>query len=722
MPELNTFQRLRFATAPALLLCANLALFGTFAVFVGNPGEFLVSYPEALASLLIPASVVFIGLVLLASMLGPNRGQFYNAFIIFLATVTYIHGSLLLWDTGVLDGSALDHSQAKSSIIDGIIWLTLAGLALRYRLWLVWHGWKLCAVVLLFQAIGFASQFPHLASIPRHSLAMPDQLPSFSDEKNVIHIILDAFQANVFEHLLKEDPQLAKQFSGFTFFRDALTSSDVTYLSAPAALSGKAFTNEFPISQYHQQTLGGTNLYTFLASNDYSIDVASPVWWNDGNDLFASYYRIPTPYTDREHAIQSAALLLLDISIYRQLPYFLKSFEYNHGNWQLSSRLIDRPEMQFQHFAHNEFLRDLATRMSAGANQAKYKFIHLVTPHAPLVSRADCSFTGAELEYTMGTFSTQSSCTLNGVLGFVRKLKALDLYDRSLIIIHGDHGGGVAFRMRDAQGNPTTSSQALHRVWGKPLPLVLVKPPGSGGRLEISDKPVSLLDIPATVTELLEIDNPFPGVSMFDLDRPALAERVYYRSSMHRNDAAAKDRFDNFSSFIVTGSVYDVDAWSDEILLNEPLVSAYSWGTALSFGATGTFKPLQNGGWAINSSSDSTWTRDSRAGLSIPFAETDADVLMRVTIKPFLVAGKLDQQNVSVLVGENVVAQWLLTERRYQTRELILPVSMINRDGRTEISFMIPGARSPKSLGTGSDTRSLGLSFKHLQFDLVGAE
>ena len=721
----SIFERLRFAIAPALLLCANLVLFGSFAVFVGNPGEFLVTYREALALLLLPASVIFIGLVLLATLLGPNRGQLYNALIIFLAVVTYIHGSLLLWDTGVLDGAALDHSESRRSIIDGIIWLSLAGLALRYRQWLVLHGWKLCSVLLLFQLIGITAQFPRLADIPRNTMAMPDQLPVFSSDRNVIHIVLDAFQANVFEHLLNENPQLAEQLTGFTFFRDALTTSDITYLSVPATLSGIAFTNETTITEYQLQTLGDANLYTFLADNGYAIEVATPVWWNHGNDLFASYYRIPAPYADREQAILSTALLLMDISIYRQLPHFLKTLVYNRGNWQLSSRLVAQPELQFQHFAHNEFLRDLSDRMSAGASQAKYMFIHLVTPHAPLVSRADCSFTGAELKYSMSTFSAQSSCTMHNVLGFIQKLKDLNLYDRSTLIIHGDHGGGVAFNMHDAEGKPTTSAQALHRMWGNPLPLVLVKPPGASGSLEISDTPVSLLDIPATVADLLEKDNPFPSVSMYDVDRPAAAERVYYRSTMHRNDAAAKDRFDNFSKYSVTGSVYDVTAWSDETLFQAPVTGAdsgYAWGTALSFGASGTFKLFQKGGWIITTARDITWTEGHRTGLSIPFAEAEADVLMKVTFKPLLAAGKLDQQNVTVLVGDESVAQWQLSENRFQTHKLTLPASMLNHDGNTEISFLIPDARSPKSLGTGSDKRVLGLAFLNLQFDLIEAD
>jgi len=236
----------------------------------------------------------------------------------------------------------------------------------------------------------------------------PKELAAFSINSNVIHIILDGYQASVFEQLLTEQPGLAKDFSGFTFFRDASTSSAITYLSVPAALSGKAFKNDQLISAYQERALRGHNLFSFLADNGYSLDVATPSWWNEPNELFASYYRIPGPYTDAHGALLSTALLLADISLYRQTPHFLKSMIYRSGAWLLSGWLVVKPEQQFAHFAHNAFFMDLIDKLAVAPSGPRYKFIHLVTPHPPLVTLADCSFAGASLEYSRDAFIQQS--------------------------------------------------------------------------------------------------------------------------------------------------------------------------------------------------------------------------------------------------------------------------------------------------------------------------
>ena len=98
----------------------------------------------------------------------------------------------------------------------------------------------------------------------------------------------------------------------------------------------------------------------------------------------------------------------------------------------------------------------------------------------------------------------------------MQRLKALDVYGNSLIVIYGYHGGGVPFEMRTADGRVTTSTDSLRWVWGNPLPLVLIKPPVASGWVRISDLAVALTDIPATIADLLgEGGHPFPGQSMF---------------------------------------------------------------------------------------------------------------------------------------------------------------------------------------------------------------
>jgi hypothetical protein len=604
--------------------------------------------------------------------------------------------------------------------VDALVWAVLAWMAWRYRSWLAVHGWQICAVLFVFQSIGLVVQGVKFQNRSLDIQEMPADLARFSSQGNVIHIVLDAFQANVFEHLVDLEPGLRDEFEGFTFFRDTLAPSDVTYLSVPATLTGKVFDNRIPISTYHEQTLGGDNLYRFLAELDYAVDVATPLWWHQSNDAISSYFMVPTPYADREEALNSSSLLLFDISLFRQVPHFLKASVYREGAWLLSNKLVSRPEQQFEHFSHNEFLRDYISRVRVTPDRPSYKFLHLVTPHAPLVSNEDCSFTGKELSYSMETFSNQTRCTLQTTVGLLRKLKQEGVYRQSLVMIHGDHGGGVAFEMRGKDGLPTDSMRALNHMWGNPLPVLMVKPPDAEGPLRVSDKQVSLTDIPATVAELLDSEHGFPGESVFSVGNGAPRVRNYYLSTVHRNEAMAKDRFDNFSHYTVRGSIYDVASWSEAdfyqvTATNE--VGRYDWGTSLSFGVRGNFKPFQNGGWTMTRTEGITWTKGNAAGLSIPFPASEKDIRMSVKLKPLLEPGKLDRQRVTVKADGHEVAQWELTENRFQELELVIPAELINGNGETRLDFILPDARTPASLGQNRDRRVLALAFLNLQFN-----
>lgn len=636
--------------------------------------------------------------------------------------MTYVHGNLLYWETGILDGNALRLTDPWRSVIDAGLWLVLATLAWRFRQWLFLNGWKVCSALLVFQAIGVVAQSGKNTIKPEPFQDIPAEAVEFSVQGNVIHIVLDAFQASIFEHILNEDPALEAELSGFTFFRDAVTSSDVTYLSVPASLSGVAFTNESTISDYLRKTLEGVNLYSFLAENGFGVDVVTPVWWNQPNSLFSSYYRLPTPYANLEDRLQSSALLLTDLSLFRQVPYFLKSYVYGNGVWMFSNWLVREPEQQFEHFAHNRFFQDFTGRSTVDSDLPRYKFFHLVTPHAPLVVDRNCEFTGEALSYSLDSASAQSRCTLSNVISFLRRLKALGIYKQSLILIHGDHGGGIAFEMKNIDGTLTSSSEALYRIWGNPLPLLLVKPPGAKGVLKVSNKAVGLVDIPATVADLLGLEHAFTGESTFTGATDPPRPRHYYRSTIHRNEAAAKDRFDNFSNFVIRGSIYDVAAWSEEERYEAPALNgegSYVWGTPLSFGLSGTFRPFQQGGWSPSRKANLTWTNGKEAAFSIPLPRTSKPVTMRIKVKPYIVEGKLEVQKVTLQVGSNELNPLNITERTFRTYEIQIPAAFLNTESDTVFTFQLPDAQTPSSMGTGRDLRALALAFASLQFDQV---
>jgi hypothetical protein len=710
------------ALAPAGLLVLNLLFFGPLGVYLGNTAEFLVPLQDASPFLLLPGLALLALLLLPAWFLRPGASVGYNAALIFLAVVTYLHGSLLRWNTGMLDGSALDLDQGWRSLIDAGIWLALGWLCWRYRAWLARHGWKLCVVLALFQAIGLAAQAGRHVSPPPGVQPMPEDLARLSGRGDVIHIVLDGFQANVFEHLIDTEPGLAGEFDGFTFFRDAVTPSDVTYLSVPATLSGRAFDNQTKISTYLEQTLGGDNLFSFVATLGYAVDVATPAGWMRPSPAIVSHYRIPTPYSGRPEL--STAMLLLDLSLFRQAPHFLKALVYHRGAWLLSSRSAGRPGRQFDHFAHNDFLADLTSRLAIDPERPRYKFIHVVTPHAPLVTAADCSYLGSAVPYSIESCGAQTHCTLARVAALLRRLRELGVYDSSLILIHGDHGGALAFPMRAADGGPTDSSSEFRRVWGNPLPAVLIKAPGQAEPLRRSNRAVSLMDVPATVAALLDAQEIFPGSSMFAAEPDMPRTRYYHTSTMHRVDAAAKDQFDEWRSFAIRGSIYEVDAWSLESQREETLsdaAEAYSWGTRLTFGKDGNFKPYQDGGWSNDRSGTTTWTRERRVGLQLPMPMPSGAVRMRLQVKPFLVPDELDRQRIGISVNGSQVTRLELTREGFQELELLIPAELFSDAGPNRIEFDLPDARSPKSLGRSRDLRELALAFMELRFEDTGA-
>ncbi|MEJ2384673.1 MAG: sulfatase-like hydrolase/transferase [Xanthomonadales bacterium] len=709
------------AVLPAILLLAlNLFVFGTMTVYFGNQGEFLVEDEDILKVLLIPAGALVLLLALVTVPLSRWRPAATGAVVSFLALVTYLHGNVLRWETGILDGAALRSDRVWPLVADAALWIVLAAVIWRYRRWLAVHGWKLCILLMVFQLIG-AVDLKHNAKTGNRELQeVPTALYAFNAGPNVVHLILDGFQGNVFESLLDEDPSLATELAGFTFFRDAVTPSAVTYLSVPATLTGRAFDNSITITQYHDETLGGDNLYSFLAGNGYDVDVATPLWWNLDRDYFASYYRVPAPFASVDDTIRSTAWYLLDISLYRQAPYWLKSLVYRDGDWLFSSELARHPEQRFEHYAHTAFLRHLAANANAERGRPTYKLLHLITPHAPLVSDPECGYPGHELEATLATFADQSRCTMVAVRAFFRRLKELGVYDDALILVHGDHGGGVAFDMTAADGSPSNSFEELPGLWGNPLPLLLVKPPGAGAPLAVAENPVSLVDLPATVADLLGAASGFPGRSVF-AGGAEKRPRMYYSSTQHRNEAAEKGRFANYTAYAVTGSIFDAAAWSEVAHFeagDDALAGVYQWGTPLTFGRSGSFKPYGDGGWTVTRGNEINWTQGTETGLLIPVPETGRDVRMTFKVRPLLEPGKLERQRVRVTANGATVGELELTEARFESHALRIPAAA-TAGGKLAIRFHLPDAVAPVTLGTGEDDRELALAFLEVRFDPV---
>ena len=177
-----------------------------------------------------------------------------------------MQGDVLLWGYGSLDGSFVDwRREAWKGYVDSSIWLAVLVAAVYWRRHLVP---RVRSGVLLLLAIQLGSLLfmnPWAALVKKSQpsmvkLDLPDRLIRFSGSHNVIHIVLDGFQSDVFEELVEGSERYRENFRGFTFFREATTSTRVTHLSFPPFISASTYRNRIPAWKYKRKLPARTPL------------------------------------------------------------------------------------------------------------------------------------------------------------------------------------------------------------------------------------------------------------------------------------------------------------------------------------------------------------------------------------------------------------------------------------------------------------------------------
>ena len=120
---------------------------------------------------------------------------------------------------------------------------------------------------------------------------------------------------------------------------------------------------------------------------------------------------------------------------------YLKEQIYNDGNWFFADTTLDGSSPW-----PDPVLREWIDNMVVAGPQPRYKWYHYIGTHIPPRWDAECVF-NRELERTRKQYYDQSLCVLTGIARFAEKLREHGIFDKTAIIISGDHGA-------DAYGNP----------------------------------------------------------------------------------------------------------------------------------------------------------------------------------------------------------------------------------------------------------------------------
>ncbi len=571
--------RLRTAAFPALLGPAQLLLFGPWTVHATNRSQFLLPFwslaPRWIALLaLASALLAAVGLVL-----PPRAFRRYVVGLCAAGVLLWAQGNLLLAEYGVLDGGGLDlASHVRRGPVEAGLWfgvcalaLVLPGAASRAAPTASALLMTLQAALLLLAPLSPAEARPASGNAADDWRLPPPEIYELSARRNVIHIVLDQFPTFAFSEILKADrPAFDRNWSGFTFFRDHLGAFPSTKASVPAMLTGIPWRNEVPFHSYLRRD---PSIFDALGHRGYrlrSLTSYGPRHGGIGRISgveSAVRYTIPAPYGSYREYVDSASAQLLDLSLFRHAPHDLKAGVYRDGQWLLQAGTATRQGAAPKRaFGDAMFLQDFADRVSVGDDAPLYVFLHVFTPHTPLVTDAECTYTGRQMPLTLDNYLAQARCALPVVGLLLDRLRQLDLYNRSAIVVTSDHGT-ARFPRSDsplaAIASPAGTS--LHALELNATPLLLVKPFGAEGPLRTSDAPTAVVDLPATLLDLAGLPNTLgTGTSVLALDPVQRRERTYAHHSWSLRLTAntwASPWFDVLHLFTVEGRVGDPAAW-----------------------------------------------------------------------------------------------------------------------------------------------------------------
>jgi len=136
----------------------------------------------------------------------------------------------------------------------------------------------------------------------------------------------------------------------------------------------------------------------------------------------------------------------------------------------------------------------------------------------------------------------------------------------------------------------------------------------------------------------------------------------------------------------------------------------YRPGTRIDFTSADANKYLWYG-WAA-ASQPYRWTNRPHAAISFHL-DVPAASQLEMNLEPFIVQLALPKQRVTIQLNGTTLTTWDLTEGQIQTRSVDLPLALLRSDN--VLTFDLPDAKSPVTLGVGEDTSLLAINVRWLQ-------
>jgi len=708
----------------SLLISLSIGFFTPSLIYLTNQLEFSYLYIEILPELFFVTFLLFSFFFIILFLTKKFKNRVINKKIASLLFSTgvliWFQSNILNWNYGLFNGELIDWSSITYRYyIDGIIWFIFLSLSIIKYKYIYKQIKKFSIFLILIQILYCAILIIKTGSPPivKKYEINEDKKFIFSKEKNVIILLLDGAQTNIFFDILNEQPHNESMLNGFNYFPDTLSSYSATDFSIPSFLSGKEYLNDTVQQNFLKKSFGENEFLRILKQYKFTTEMYS--------DMLPSMYLYANKFVDnikeKKYTIFNPSMIkevsyLYDITLFKSTPSLLKKYIYNNQKWRLSNlniNLSNKKKSLDGHYEMVRFINEFQRSIFPNDNHPAFKYYHLSGAHPPYVLNADMSIGTAG--YDINAYKNQMRGLMILISKFLSTIKKAGLFDDSFIVILGDHGLG--FPRTEEQKNFEGNSQYINyidsKTVGKAIPLLLIKPFNSSDKFKLRETPASLMDIPKTIIKGLNInESNISGIDLLNVNNDSIDRLRFHYSFNWTKKEIGKDYPQYLNKYLINGNSWEKESW-DPFLIKylpegkiEKRTFNYEFGERILFTESGNSDKYKLGGWS-DPEIAGTWTDENVSTLNLKLTSVpNNNTELHIFCTPF------SPQQVYIYMNNILVDQFTLSkegEYLFKINNDILKI------GENYLSFVLPNAnKSPFDLGNGNDIRKLGLLVKYL--------
>lgn len=646
--------------------------------FLSTPGEMARLLAMAAAGATFAGTALFLGI-------GASSRRYTVPLLAALSLAVWIQGYLFNWNYGHFDGSELTFHLLDLRAADIMVWGALAVVLLGVGIWKQPSFRTLFIILLLMQGASIymsTSGDDSAAILPEDSeedaafISQTHQY-TFSEKQNIIFLVLDAFQTDVFNEYLEAHPELKEELPGFTYYPDALATSYFTGHSVPVIFTGRTFDTKTTFNEYIRNAYQEYSMTGRLKKAGYHVGVYNyfslaqgafrPEVLNDIVDNYSGLQEQVNSYYGHE------VRRILLTGLFRMSPHIARNAIYTR--WLLEAPLEQDRDIFAHEFEHY-------SRLSGP--QPRFNYYHLQGLHQPVV------VDGERLNWQDREVNLRVAALLCDLMkAFVGRIQRLGIYDDAAIFIIADHGlQWESEKIHYGQFVPQTDELPSQDVFAKKpraLPLILFKPPQARGTLLVSERPVSLKDIAPTVLDIAGLDyqTDYEGKSLLRSEehwrvRPFYTSEYKKRGTGPLYEYAVTGFSWHDSSWKFTGRVHYRGRVSRLALNN------YVPGTELTFGFAGTGQEYLDESWVAEEGAH--LSTGARSAITLPVEVLRGSPMLRAVVSPVAANGPIASPQVQMRINGQVSETFTLTDKTM----LQLPVPL---DGMSFTEVQPPKAK-----------------------------